>query len=104
MFEPGTFEIVKIKEKDTLCWKTRIDTKFEYIPFIEYVKPFIAPTVSRAQSVVRCCKHYQIPKWDDLFFELCSIDGISEIEKDLDSLFVMRRKDNINHIEGLMIF
>lgn len=104
VFEPGTYEVVHLKGEDTLCWKTRIDTKFEYIPFIEYVKPFLSPTVSKAQSVVRCCKHYQIPGWDDLFFELCSIDGIVEIEKDLDSLFVMRDKKDINHIEGLMIF
>lgn len=104
VFEPGSYEIVKINDDDTLCWKTRIDKRYEYIPFIEYVKPFITTSVSKAESVVRCCKHYQIPGWQDLFFELCSIDGIVEIEKDLDSLFVMREKENIKHIGGLMLF
>lgn len=104
VFEPGSYEIVRIDNADTLCWKTRIDSRCEYIPFVEYVKPFLGPSVSEAESVVRCCRHYRIPGWQDLFFELCSIDGIVEIEKDLDSLFVVRKKEDIRHIEGLMMF
>lgn len=104
VFEPGGYEITKVDGTDTLCWKTRIDRKYEYIPFIEYAKPFLAPGVSKAVSVVRCCKHYQIPGWQELFFELCSIDGIVEIEKDLDSLFVLRERENIRHVSGLAIF
>lgn len=104
VFEPGSYEIVQLENNDVLCWKTRIDKQCEYIPFIEYVKPFLSPSVSKAESVVRCCKYYQIPGWQDLFFELCSIDGIVEIEKDLDSLFIMREKNNIHSIKGLTIF
>lgn len=104
VFEPGIHEIVKIDGQDTLCWKTRIDNKYEYIPFIEYVRPFRSSTVTQAMSVVRCCKHYQIPGWQELFFELCSIDGIVDIEKDLDSLFVLRSRENIHKLGGLAIF
>lgn len=104
VFEPGSYEIVKIKGDDTLCWKTRIDRKYEYIPFYEYVKPFLVHPVSKAEAVVLCCRAYHIPGWEDFFFELCSIDGIVEIEKDLDSLFVMREKADIQRIGGLMLF
>jgi len=104
VFEPGSYEIIKIDGVDTLCWKTRIDKKYEYIPFIEYVSPFLLPGVSKALAVVRCCKHYKIPGWQDLFFELCSIDGIVEIEKDLDSLFVMREREDIHTLGGLALF
>lgn len=104
VFEPGTYEIIRQGKQDVLCWKTRIEQGYEYIPFIEYVKPFIIQGVSKAEAVVRCCKYYQIPGWQELFFELCSIDGIVEIEKDLDSLFVMRDKKDTTKVCGFMLF
>ncbi len=100
IFDMGVFDI----KDDTLYWKTSFDINSEYIPFIEYVKPFFKKDMSKAQSVIECCRFYEFNGWKSLFLNLASLDRVVDMEKDLDYLFVRRNRKNINEINGLTFF